>query len=91
MFITTCYVSLIKNTLRNIMKQKKKELAESLRQELKRLPEHNMFGGTNDTSSYDKAIEYLETGKVPSNYEDSELLVGVIDDFDVMYNDYCKS
>jgi len=67
---------------------KKLLLAKALKEEKERLPEYSIFGEKNDTKDYDKAIEYLKTGKIPKNYENSELLIGVIDDFDMMCSDY---
>ena len=47
-----------------------------------------MFGSKNDTSGYDDAITYLKTGNKPSNYEYNDLLLGCVDDFEMMCSDY---
>ena len=70
------------------MNERKLALAKALKKEKDRLPDISMFGDDNNKSDYDKAIKYLETGKKPIDYEDSELLVGVIDDFEIMCSDY---
>jgi len=70
------------------METRKTALANALKEEKERLPEYSAFGEKNDTKDYDKAIKYLETGEVPNSYEDSELLIGVIDDFEMMCSDY---
>ena len=70
------------------MEQRKLDLAKALKEEKERLPEVSMFGEKNNLDDYDKAIQYLEDGVKPLNYEDSDLLVGVIDDFECMCSDY---
>lgn len=69
---------------------KKEELAQALEAEHKRLPKYNMMGDSNNLEDYPDAINYLRTGEIPENYQNSDLLMGVIDDFDMMYNDYCR-
>ena len=70
------------------MKKRKLALAKELREELEWLPENSMFGENNKLKDYDRAIEYLEKGVVPINYEGSDLLSSVMDDFETMCADY---
>ena len=67
---------------------RKLKLAIELEKEKNNLPEYNIFGSKNDTSGYDDAIAYLRTGNKPSNYEDNDLLLGCVDDFEMMCIDY---
>lgn len=63
-------------------------LALALEKEKETLPEKNIFGDNNNLKDYDAAISYLRTGKIPKKYQDNELLMGVIEDFDMMCSDY---
>jgi len=67
---------------------RKQRLAIALEKEKNNLPEYNIFGSKNDTSGYDDAIEYLKTGNKPYNYEDNDLLLCCVDNFEMMCSDY---
>lgn len=67
---------------------RKLALIDVLRKEKERLPSISAFGTSNNKQDYDKAIKYLETGEKPRYYDDSELLSGLIDDFETFCNDY---
>lgn len=67
---------------------RKEKLAQALELEQKSLPPYNFFGEANDFSSYEDTIKYLRTGEKPVNYEENDLLLSTIEDFDIMCNDY---
>lgn len=67
---------------------KMKRLAIALEKEKVELPDENAFGEENDKTIYDAAIAYLRTGSKPNNWEDNDLLVGCIEDFDCLCSDY---
>lgn len=69
-------------------KDRKLRLAIALQEEKNNLPEYDVFGNKNDTSLYDDVITYLKTGIKPIDYEDNDLLLGCVDDFEMMCNDY---
>lgn len=70
------------------MNDKKTALAKALKEEYDLIPDVNGFGGSNNRQDYPKAIEYLKTGDKPENYESSDLLTFVIDDFETICRDY---
>ncbi len=74
--------------MENIIKQKSLALITALEKEKSRLPEYSAFGGKNNLTDYDAAISFLQTGIKPKNYENNDLLVAIIDDFDTICNDY---
>lgn len=67
---------------------RKELLALVLTKEKETLPPVNMFGESNHIEYYDAAINYLRTGKKGRGYKKNELLLGVIEDFDIMCADY---
>ena len=70
------------------MDNKKEKLAIALEEEKNRLPEYSAFGENNNLENYDSAIAYLKNGIKPNNWQDNELLVSIIEDFDTMCSDY---
>jgi len=70
------------------MSDKKIRLIESLKKERDTLPKINAFGNPNDFSVYEPAIRYLEEGTLPNNWEDSDFLYMLIEDFDIFCKDY---
>ena len=63
-------------------------LALALEKEKNSLPEFNAFDEPNNLEDYDAAINYLRTGAKPYGYENNELLVDIIEDFDTICSDY---
>lgn len=70
------------------MTDRKLRLADALEKERDRLPQYSTFGEENDLSGYEEAIVYLRTGKLPSKYEDNEILLGCVEDLEMMFSDY---
>lgn len=66
------------------MEDKKQKLAEALKEEYDRLA----YIGRLNKQDYDLAINYLETGDYPGNYDEYDLLYACIEDFDQMCSDY---
>lgn len=66
------------------MRNKRQELADALREEYDRLA----YIGRLNKQDYDLAINYLETGDYPGNYDEYDLLYTCIENFDQMYSDY---
>jgi hypothetical protein len=70
------------------MEDKKKLLAIALKSEMDRLPEQSMFGDKTNFYAYEKSIEYLETGSLPDDWKDHDLLWSVVEDFEMICSDY---
>lgn len=67
------------------MEDRKQELIKALKEEAENLPYNAVY--------HYQAIEYLKSGKIPWRYDSSRtnVLTGVIEDFDDIYNIYCGS
>lgn len=70
------------------MEERKKLLLIALKEEKERLPEYSIFGEKNDLNIYDEAIDYLNTGNKPFDWERNDLLYSIIEDFETICNDY---
>ena len=67
---------------------KQEKLADALEKEYKTLPEYNSFGGRNNFDGYRESIQYLRTGKLPSNWRNIDLLESCVEDIETLYMDY---
>jgi hypothetical protein len=61
----------------------KEKLIEELKKERERFLNRNQ-----DTIEHDLTIKYLQTGILPRNWEDYELLGAAKDDFNTLCSDY---
>lgn len=68
--------------------KKKELLITALEKEHSSLPEYNLFGEKNDLEVYVKIIEYLKMGKLPPDYQNSDLFYAIVEDFDQVCKDY---
>jgi len=73
---------------------KKEKLIEALEADKERIGDKvNGFGGVVSRDEFDMAIDYLKTGKIPTmeddmELEDYEILQGVVENIDEMYESY---
>ncbi len=70
------------------MENRKIKLEEALLDEFNRLKDHPDFDAENQKEDYMLAIEYLNTGDYPGNYDEHDLLYACIEDFELMCSDY---
>ena len=70
------------------MCNRKEALAIALKEEKNRLPEYSIFGEKNNLDNYDPAIAFLKNGIKPSNWEDNDLLLYIIKDYEAILSDF---
>lgn len=63
--------------------EKKARLLVKIKEERK-----SFFNRGHNVDEHDVAIDYLETGALPADFEDYELLEAIISDFDCVCSDY---